>query len=60
MKISGSRTVGITGLVLMLWVGPGWGDGTNPTVSDTQNNTAGGTVIGGGRAAPDPTAACRP
>ena len=43
MKISCSRTVGITALVLMLWLGPSWGQGTTPTNSDPQRNTAGGT-----------------
>src|SRR5262245_24229585 len=43
MKVSWSRIVGITALVFMLWLEPGWGQGTNPTMSDAQNNTAGGT-----------------
>jgi len=43
MKISCSRTVGITALVLMLWLGPSWGQGTNATNSDPQRNTAGDT-----------------
>jgi hypothetical protein len=43
MKVSCSLVVGITCLVLMLWVGPSWGQGTNPTNSDPQGNTAGGT-----------------
>ena len=43
MKISCSRTVGITALVLTLWLRPSWGQETNPTNSDPQRNTAGGT-----------------
>jgi trimeric autotransporter adhesin len=44
MKLSWSLAVGIPGLVLMLWVGPSWGQGTNPTNSDPLSNTAGGTA----------------
>jgi len=43
MKLSWSLTVGIAGLVLMLWAGASWGQGTNPTNSDAGGNTAGGT-----------------
>jgi hypothetical protein len=46
MKISWSLTVGITGLVLVLWVGPSWAQGTNSTKGDARRNTAGGTRKG--------------
>ena len=34
---------GSTGLILLLWVGLSWGGPPNPTPSDAQGNTAGGT-----------------
>src|SRR5215469_7491199 len=36
-------TLGIVGLVFLLGVGRSWGGPPNPTMSDVQGNTAGGT-----------------
>ena len=39
-----ARLVGcVVGPIVMLWVGLSWGQVPNPTMSDAQGNTAGGT-----------------
>ena len=40
---SRTRLVGLVGLLLLLDVSPSWGQLVNPTVSDANHNTAGGS-----------------